>query len=420
MGSSYKIAHFSDTHLGYSARCRSNEKGVNIRLFDGLKGLKATVSDILEEEVDAVVHGGDLFHRSAPGVGEIAVARRQLERFAAAGIPFMGATGNHDFATDRGKSPATAAVHDPDRNIHMVTGSVQTFSPIDGLNIQVVSHAGLIGINRATPQPIEGETSILVTHGAAQVPGSEVFTCVDSPGEAVIGFDILNQDWAVSLLGHYHKRGPLPSFSDGKTGQAWYAGSLLRRGFSDPPGGRGWLLVEVDTDGSVTITPRNVAQREQHDLPTIDASNMTGPDVEEQIRHNLDQIDLSKEPIIRQRVINCPVSVRRGVDTHSLKKLTENALVWQLEFFRPPMMEIIIEEGDQQESSNSLSTASGADLTTSWGQWFPEYAEHNSMPQHVRERVQISGEKLLKKVSEDVETITLAEQVEEIEGRTTS
>lgn len=117
----YRLAFFADTHIGYAARCRTHSSGLNMRVRDGFLGLRETVDQIIAADVNAVVHGGDLFHRSHPGISEIAWVRRQLERFAVAGIPVFSTTGNHDFANDRGKSPATAAVHDPDRNINMVT-----------------------------------------------------------------------------------------------------------------------------------------------------------------------------------------------------------------------------------------------------------------------------------------------------------
>jgi len=395
-----KIAHLSDTHLGYAAKCRTNAAGVNERLVDGLRGFQRSVTDIIAEEPDLVIHGGDLFHRSQPGVGEIAFARKQLDRFATAGIPVIGVTGNHDFATDRGKSNATAAVDDPQRGITMVTGSSDVIRPADGVNVHVVSHAGLIGVDRPEPTPVDGDINIFATHGAAQVPGTDIFTCVDSPGEAVVSYDMLSLPWSVTLLGHYHKRGPLPGFHQGD-GQAWYAGSLLRRGFSDPPGGRGWLMVTANPDGSVTVEERNIAQRPQHDLDVIDADGLTGQDVEERIRANIAAIDFTGGPILRQRVINCPVAVRRGINTAAMKDLTKDALVWQLEFFRPPLPELVFNDA----SGGSLATAAGADLPASWNSWFPDYADSQGIPAGEREPVAHAGAALLHDVSHAVETI---------------
>lgn len=400
----YRMAFFADTHIGYAARCRTHASGLNMRVRDGFLGLRETVDQIIAADVDAVLHGGDLFHRSHPGISEIAWVRRQLERFAVAGIPVFATTGNHDFANDRGKSPATSAVHDPDRNINMVTEPYHLFRPVDGLNIHIISHIGLLAAERIIPQPIDGEVNVFSTHGAAQVPGHEIFATVDSPGEAVIGYDVLTQPWSTTLLGHYHGMGALPGFDAGKTGQAWYAGSLLRRGFSDPEGGRGWLLVTVQDDGAVTIEPQYVRQRPQFDLPFIDASGLNGSDVEEQIRANLAGVDLT-EAIVRQRVINCALPVRRGIDTAALGEIAKSALVWQPEFTRPAEIDFAAAT-DVDAAVGSLATAGSADLPTMFTGWFGDYAERSNIAKDLRPAVIENGTRLLRTVSGEAETGT--------------
>lgn len=375
-----------------------------MRVRDGYIGMRNTIDQMLAEQVDLVLHGGDLFHRSHPGISDIAWARRQLERLAAENIPVIGVTGNHDFANDRGKAPATAAVHDPARNILMITEPYQLITPHAGLNIHAISHIGLASAERSIPALVENEVNILISHGAAQVPGHEIFATVDSPGEAVIGFDVLSMPWTVGLLGHYHGMGALPGFNGGKTGQVWYGGSLLRRGFSDPEGGRGWLLVTVEDDGTVTITPKYVWQRPQFDLPVIDASGLTGLEVESQIREHLAEIDIT-DAIVRQRVVNCPLPVRRGVDTKALGDLAAGALVWQPEFYRPAEVEFA-ETTEHDAAVVSLSTAGAADLPGMFNNWFSDYAERANLATELRPSVSETGQRLLREVSKEAETGT--------------
>jgi hypothetical protein len=398
----YRVAALSDTHLGYAARCRSHSSGLNMRVRDGFLGLRETVDQILEADVDLVLHGGDLFHRSHPAISEIAWARRQLERFTAAGIPVMVSTGNHDFANDRGKSPATAAIHDPDRGIDAVIEPYRVFRPVDGLNVHVISHVGLLAAERIIPEPIDGEVNLFTTHGAAQVPGHEIFATVDSPGEAVIGYDLLTLPWSASLLGHYHGMGALPGFDGGPTGQVWYAGSLLRRGFSDPEGGRGWLLVTIHDDGQVTVEPQCIRQRPQFDLPWIDAAGMTGAQVEEAIRENMAAVDLG-DAIVRQRVVNCSLPVRRGVDTQALADLAKDALVWQPEFTRPAQLDFAASTA-ADVAVGSLSTAGSADLPTMFSGWYADFAERSAVAAELRPAVIETGTRLLRQVSGDAET----------------
>jgi DNA repair exonuclease SbcCD nuclease subunit len=375
-----------------------------MRVVDGFRGLQETITQAIEAEVNLVIIAGDLFHRSHPAIGEIAWVRKQLERLYLAGIPVEIDTGNHDFANDKGKSPATAAVDDPGRNINVVIEPHKVFNPAPGLNVHMISHLGLISAERSIPEPVSGEVNIFVAHGAAQVPGHEMFACVDSPGEAVIGYDILSMPWSASLLGHYHGMGALPGFDQGDTGQAWYAGSLLRRGFSDPEGGRGWLLVTIEDDGKITIERRYVKQRAQFDLPFIDASGLTGAQVEEQIRHHLSQVEID-DAIIRQRVANCSLPIRRGVDSQALAELTSKALIWQSEFTRPDQLDFA-EATEKDKAVGSLKTAGSSDLPGMFKGWFGDFAERSAIAKEIRPIVAEHSLRLLKQVSTDTESGT--------------
>lgn len=401
----YKIGFLSDSHIGYNTRSRSHSSGLNMRVRDGFLGLRESIDQMLAAGVDLVLHGGDLFHRSHPTIAEIVFVRRQLERLSSAGIPVYGVTGNHDFANDRGKSPATAAVDDPEHGIFMVTEPYQVFHPVPGLNVHMISHVGLLAAERIMPEPTDGEVNIFVSHGAAQVPGHEIFATVDSPGEAVLGYDVLTLPWSVSLLGHYHGMGALPGFNAGDSGQVWYSGSLLRRGFSDPEGGRGWLLVTVGDDGKISVVPQYIKQRPQYDLPFIDASGLTGAQVEEAIRENLSAVDLGADggALVRQRVINIPLPIRRGVDTQALGELAKDALVWQPEFVRPAQVDFA-ETSKADEAVGSLSTAGSSDLPGMFTGWFNDYAAKSDISPQLRPVVIEGGTKLLKLVSVDSET----------------
>lgn len=404
-----KIAFLADTHLGYAAKCSTDpETGINQRVLDGYKGFRETITQIIENNVDTVIHGGDLFHRSHPTITDIVFAKQQLARLSQANIPFYGNTGNHDFANERGKYPATAAVADPGQNITMLTGPEQTLQLDDTVKLTMISHVGVIASDKKIlPEPDPGFQNILTTHGAAAVPGHEMFTCVDSPGEAVIDYATLTQPWDITLLGHYHQMGPLPGFDTGATGQAWYAGSLLRRGFSDKEGGRGWLLVTTDPTGTgtVTVERKNVHQRPQHDLPLIDAEQMNATEVEDTILYNLENIDIP-DAIIRQRIINIPLSVRRTIDNKKIKTITTPALVWQPEYVRPSADTTYTDLDETETHVTSLATAKASDLPHMWDNWFDQYNTNQTIPNNISDTVKTNGKTLLQKVSEAEENNT--------------
>lgn len=362
----YRIGFASDSHAGYAARCRNHlRSGMNQRVIDGYLAFRETIDQMLAADIDFAFHGGDMFHRSHPSVADIVWVRQQLDRFAKAGIPVYGNTGNHDASAERGKTPATAAVHDPDRGINMITDPYQIIRPADGLAVHAVSHYGLAQTERLIPDPIDGAINLLTAHGAALVPGHEIFHCADSPGEQPIGLDLLtNEGFAMHLLGHYHGMSEILD-------NVWYAGSSIRRGFSDPAGGRGWLLVNVHTDGSVTVEPQYISQRAQHDLPRIDAKGLSGADVEEQIRANLASVDLG-DAIVRQVVTNCSTAVRRGIDQPALNREAASALMWMPDFRRP---EATDDTGERtvEGVGSSLKTAGSADLPSMFDGWVTDY-----------------------------------------------
>lgn len=399
----FRIGFVSDTHLGYAAKVRTHAaSGLNMRVRDGMLALNEIVTGMLDAEVDVVVHGGDLFHRSWPQVADIVWARRQFERLAAARIPVIINTGNHDASLERGKTAATAAVHDPDRGITVVKEPYSVVHAADGLDIHVLSHYGLARAERLVPEPTSGSLSVLTAHGAAMVPGHDVFTCVDSPGEQPIGADLLVESaWLAKLLGHYHGMGPLPGL-DGDESPAWYAGSTVRRGFSDPPGGRGWLLVEVTEDNRITVSPQYIWQRPQHDLPVVDAAGLTGVEVQERIRANIAAVDMA-DAIVRQVVVNVTGAHRAGMDLPGLAPLTDPALMWMPVLRRPEVPVLAsTDAGDGEAGSGvagSLVTAGSADLPAVWRGWVSDWSQTSAVPEALRDTIRDAGEEHLRAVS---------------------
>lgn len=342
---SYNYAFFADSHLGYSYTTAVDNTGVNLRVRDGYAALHEIVSQILESEVPihGVIHGGDLFHTSTPSMRDIATAQHYLRLLAKNGIPFYGLAGNHDASDDRSMLPSVAVVDDPDRKIHALWKPYQKYEIADGILLHSVAHHGLAE-NAPEIEVDSGSINIFTTHGAALDPkNSTLMNCMDSPREQIIPPELVLSDlFSVRLLGHYHSRYAV----GGDELNTWYAGSSLRRGFSDAPGPRGWLLVQVHSDGTVTVTPKDISQRPQYDFTAIDGADLTGEEIQERILANIrstvnegdektDTLDLMNAPILRQRVINTTRSKREGVDRAFLASEAKHALKWQLEFMRP-------------------------------------------------------------------------------------
>jgi len=92
-----RIAHISDTHLGYRALGKTDPlTGRNQRSVDVELAFADAITDILARDVDLVVHSGDLFNQTRPPYAAIGAAMRQFRRLEAAGIPAVVIGGNHD------------------------------------------------------------------------------------------------------------------------------------------------------------------------------------------------------------------------------------------------------------------------------------------------------------------------------------
>lgn len=90
-----RILHTSDTHLGY------RQYHLDERRQDFADAFGEVISSAIDEDVDAVVHAGDLFHTSRPGITPLQTVLTELQRLQDASIPFLLIVGNHERTHDR-------------------------------------------------------------------------------------------------------------------------------------------------------------------------------------------------------------------------------------------------------------------------------------------------------------------------------
>ena len=76
----FKIAHFSDSHLGFAAY------GMPDRLLDFAAALDRVARVAIEQKVDLVVDTGDTFHSPEPDPMSVAHHRHFVEKLVAAAI----------------------------------------------------------------------------------------------------------------------------------------------------------------------------------------------------------------------------------------------------------------------------------------------------------------------------------------------
>jgi exonuclease SbcD len=89
-----RVIHTGDTHLGYQ------QYHSPTRREDFLAAFRQVVEDAVDDEVDAVVHAGDLFHDRRPDLPDLLGTLSVLRTLADADIPFLAIVGNHEGKRD--------------------------------------------------------------------------------------------------------------------------------------------------------------------------------------------------------------------------------------------------------------------------------------------------------------------------------
>lgn len=93
------LLYLTDSHLGKTSHSFKGESWP----VSPEPGFRAAINCAIEENVTAVVHGGDLFHNDGNGIAEkdVGVCRESLIRLAEDGIPFYFVHGNHESQAGR-------------------------------------------------------------------------------------------------------------------------------------------------------------------------------------------------------------------------------------------------------------------------------------------------------------------------------
>ena len=232
-----RVIHTGDTHVGYR-QYHSPE-----RRADFLAAFEQVVDDAVEEDVDAVVHAGDLFHDRRPDLADLHGTIGVLRKLDRAGVPFLAVVGNHE--STRGDQwldlletlgLATRLGDDP-----VVVGDTAFYgldhvplSKREDLEYEFAAH--------------DAEHATLVAHGLFQPFDFGNWDAEAVLTEATVEFDAM-------LLGDNHKPGKK------RVADAWvtYCGST-ERASADEHEDRGYNIVTFD-DG-VAITRRGIPTRD--------------------------------------------------------------------------------------------------------------------------------------------------------------
>jgi DNA repair protein SbcD/Mre11 len=271
-----RFIHTSDWHLGRSL--------VSASLLDAQAEFLRWLLDLaVRRRVDAVLVSGDVYDRAVPPLDAVRLLDDTFLAFAAAGIPLVVVSGNHDSAVRLGFGGRLAQA----AGVHLRTS-------VDQLTDPVVLHdehgpVGVYGIPFLLPDAVMAEldaershTSVLraatgrvLADAAARgltrtVVLSHAFVAggagADSERDIRVGGigDVHAQVYdgiTYVALGHLHR--PQDVVLAGSRTRLRYSGSPVAFGFSEADDVKSVSVVEIDSEGTVAVeaVPTPVGRR---------------------------------------------------------------------------------------------------------------------------------------------------------------
>ena len=249
-----RILFLADTHLGFDLPTRTRIHRRR-RGHDFLANYATALQPALDGDVDLVIHGGDVFNRSRPPTSVAWQAFEPLTRVADKGIPVFVVPGNHE----RGRIPQIRFAQHP--RIHLFDRPRTFALDVRGVRLGIAGFPSerhdvrtqFVDLVEATRwRKVGADANLLCIHqcveGATVGPNDFTFT---TAADVIRGRDIPAGLSAV-LSGHIHRHQVLTSDLRGQAIAApiLYPGSIERTSIAEADEDKGFMIVDVTSDGS--------------------------------------------------------------------------------------------------------------------------------------------------------------------------
>lgn len=378
----FTIGHYADLHLGYSSgRKKYDEDGYNLRESDGYKGFNKLIDQSIEEEVNAVLIAGDMFHSPRPKNHTILVAQEGLRRLADANIKVYIIAGNHDATDIRAEVPSSKLMNEPGIGIYSFDEPYVVKEIHEGIFMHFISHHAFIDQDETMDKIklVNNAVNLLAIHGSCYDTNiGEILRTPNEPREVIIPQEIMELPWNYTFLGHIHERNWINS-KDGETDTSgrkqFYNGSLLRRGFADKVSvnGRGWTKWTINEDKTIDYEMFTISEREQLDMKPIDVKDKKTTAIEHEIIEQLKSIDkymidkygeitLENTPIIRQTIVGVNAITRLSLNLQRFNDYTNQYLTHGFKVV-PDMESVDIESVVSPDALNN------SDIVVVFNEW---------------------------------------------------
>ncbi|WP_455392314.1 metallophosphoesterase family protein [[Eubacterium] cellulosolvens] len=334
-----KIFHLADTHLGFSAYNKlDHETGLNQREMDFYTVFQEFVDKALVAKPDLILHSGDFFDSVRPTNRAISIAMDQLLRLSKAGVPIVIIAGNHSTPRLR-ETGSVFRLFEHLEHVYPIYKSkyeIISFPKLE-LKVHAVPHctdSELLqqALEQLAPDP-ETKYNIAMLHAA--VIGITAFRSSEF-NEQDVPSGYLHKDFDYIALGHYHEFCRVEE-------NAYYSGSTERLNFLEAQHkNKGFVEVnlgEFDTHMSPDEvehfypepTFHELTTRPMIDLKPLDCSMLEHYAIANEITSRVQSIEPNNK-ILRLKVQNLPVEVYQSLDFNQLRKLTAEALNFEIQY----------------------------------------------------------------------------------------
>jgi DNA repair exonuclease SbcCD nuclease subunit len=327
-----KIFHLADTHLGFSAYNKLDpESGLNQREVDFYNVFQSFVDTTLKEKPDLILHSGDFFDSVRPTNRAISFAMDQLIRLSKAEIPIVLIAGNHSTPRLRETGSVFRLFEHLD-NVYPVYKSQYECLDFPKLKLKVhaVPHCTDSELlQQALEQLLPDENTefnIAMLHAA--IVGVKVFRSSEL-NEQDVKSGYLHKNFDYIALGHYHEFCKVDE-------NAYYSGSLERINFLEAGHKvKGFVEISLPAPSNTVKYPEPVLHqlptRPMVELPTIDCLEYDPNEVPAEIQKRIESIE-PLDKVIKIKVLNLPMHVYRSLDFNQLRKLTADALHFEVQY----------------------------------------------------------------------------------------
>ena len=264
-----RILFLADTHLGFDfpfrPRIQRRRRGPEF-----FANFKRALRPALQDRVDCVVHGGDLFYRSKVPPQLVAMAFKPLKQVADQGTPVYLVPGNHE----RSAIPHSHLAEYP--GIHIFDRPRTYLLRKDDFTLALagfpfVRHGirrdFLHRIDQTGRHHTDAAVQVLCVHqlieGATVGPAGYVFRYAPD----VINASDIPAGFSAVLSGHIHRFQVLAKDLRGKALRApvFYPGAIERTSFAEKNEKKGYLILELAADG---LKSGRLSRWRFHELPT--------------------------------------------------------------------------------------------------------------------------------------------------------